>query len=33
MGQPADPHKAYRVDYGPEFATRGTVSMEPPEAA
>ncbi|MCH2470571.1 MAG: hypothetical protein MK486_11235 [Gemmatimonadetes bacterium] len=32
-GHPADPHKAYRVDYGPEFATRGTVSMEPPEAA
>jgi len=33
MGQPADPHKAYTVDYGPEFATRGIVSMEPPEAA
>jgi len=33
VGQPADPHKAYRVDYGPEFATKGIVSVEPPEAA
>ena len=24
-------HKAYRADYGPEFATRGIVSKEPPE--
>ncbi|HVX66903.1 MAG TPA: alpha/beta hydrolase domain-containing protein [Bryobacteraceae bacterium] len=23
-------HKAYRVDYGPEFATRGIVTIEPP---
>jgi hypothetical protein len=24
------PHKAYRMDYGPEFATKGIVSKEPP---
>ena len=30
---PGAPHKAYRVDYGPEFATKGIVSIEPPEAA
>ncbi len=30
---PAPPHKAYRVDYGPEFATKGIVSVEPPEVA
>ncbi len=30
---PATPHKAYRVDYGPEFATRGIVSVQPPEVA
>ncbi len=28
---PADPHKAYRVDYGPEFASKGIVTLEPPE--
>ena len=33
VGQPAVPHLAYRVDYGPEFATRGIVSVEPPEVA
>jgi hypothetical protein len=27
---PAVPHRAYRADYGPEFATRGVVSQEPP---
>lgn len=31
VGQPAAPHGAYRVNYGPEFATRGIVSIEPPE--
>ncbi|MEE2670016.1 MAG: alpha/beta hydrolase domain-containing protein [Gemmatimonadota bacterium] len=33
VGRPGAPHKAYRVDYGPEFATRGIVSFEPPEVA
>ena len=33
VGQPAVPHKAYRVDYGPEFYTRGIVTVEPPEVA
>ena len=33
VGQPAAPHKAYRVDYGPEFATKGIVAFEPPEVA
>jgi len=33
VGLPAAPHKAYRVDYGPEFATRGIVTIEPPEVA
>jgi hypothetical protein len=28
---PATPHKAYRVDYGPEFASRGIISKQPPE--
>ena len=31
VGQPAEPHKAYRVVYGPEFRTRGIVTVEPPE--
>ncbi len=31
VGQPATPHLAYRVNYGPEFATKGIVSLEPPE--
>jgi len=31
VGQPAEPHKAYRVVYGPEFRTRGIVAVEPPE--
>ena len=29
--QPATPHLAYRVVYGPEFRTRGIVTVEPPE--
>ena len=29
--QPAEPHLAYRVVYGPEFRSRGIVSVEPPE--
>lgn len=33
VGRPGEPHKAYRVDYGPEFATKGIVSFEPPEVA
>ena len=31
VGLPAAPHKAYRVTYGPEFATKGIVTVEPPE--
>jgi hypothetical protein len=27
---PKVPHKAYHADYGPEFATRGIVTQEPP---
>jgi len=27
----ANIHKAYRVDYGPEFATKGVISQEPPK--
>jgi Alpha/beta hydrolase domain len=27
----ANIHKAYRVDYGPEFATKGIISQEPPK--
>ena len=30
---PGAPHMAYRVDYGPEFATKGIVAYEPPEVA
>ena len=33
VGPPGAPHKAYRVDYGPEFATKGIVTFEPPEVA
>lgn len=28
---PTHPHKAYRVDYGPEFASRGIISKQPPD--
>ncbi len=31
VSQPATPHLAYRAVYGPEFRTRGIVSVEPPE--
>lgn len=31
VGQPAEPHLAYRVDYGPEFRSKGIVTIEPPE--
>ena len=31
VGLPAAPHKAYRVIYGPEFATKGIVTIAPPE--
>ena len=33
VGLPAAPHTAYRVLYGPEFATKGIVTIEPPEVA
>jgi Alpha/beta hydrolase domain len=28
---PTTPHKAYRVDYGPDFVGKGIVSLEPPK--
>jgi Alpha/beta hydrolase domain len=28
---PAIPHEAYHADYGPEFATKGVVTQEPPK--
>lgn len=31
VDQPADPHLAYRAVYGPEFRTRGIVTVQPPE--
>ena len=31
VGRPAEPHKAYRVVYGPKFRTHGIVTVEPPE--
>ena len=31
VSQPATPHLAYRVVYGPEFRTRGIVTVEPPQ--
>ena len=31
VGQPAEPHLAYRAVYGPEFRTRGIASVQPPE--
>ena len=31
VGQPADPHLAYRAVYGPEFRTKGIVAVQPPE--
>ncbi len=31
VGQPAEPHLAYRAVYGPEFRTRGVASVQPPE--
>ena len=32
VGQPTEAHKAYRADYGPDFATKGIVSVEPPKS-
>jgi hypothetical protein len=29
--RPANIHKAYRVDYGPDFITKGIISHEPPQ--
>ena len=31
VGFPGPPHKAYRAVYGPEFRTRGVITVEPPE--
>lgn len=31
VGEPANPHKAYRVVYGPDFRTKGIVTVEPPQ--
>ena len=31
VGKPAEPHKAYRVFYGLDFASKGIISIEPPE--
>jgi hypothetical protein len=31
VGQPAEPHKAYRVVYGPTFRSEGVTTVEPPE--
>jgi len=31
VSQPATPHLAYRAVYGPEFRSRGIVTVEPPE--
>ena len=31
VGLPSEPHKAYRVIYGPEYATKGIITIEPPE--
>jgi hypothetical protein len=30
--KPAEPHKAYRVFYGLDFASKGIISVDPPEA-
>jgi hypothetical protein len=31
VGRPAEPHKAYRVFYGLDFAKKGIISVDPPE--
>ena len=31
LGPPPAPHQAYRVDYGPEFLSKGIISQEPPQ--
>ena len=31
VGQPGEPHLAYRAVYGPEFRTRGIATVQPPE--
>jgi hypothetical protein len=31
VGKPAEPHKAYRVFYGLDFASKGIISVDPPE--
>ena len=30
--KPSEPHKAYRVFYGLDFASKGIISVDPPEA-
>ncbi len=32
VGKPTEVHKAYRVFYGLDFATKGIISVDPPEA-
>ena len=32
MEKPTEPHKAYRVFYGLDFASKGIISVDPPEA-
>jgi hypothetical protein len=32
VGKPTEAHKAYRVFYGLDFATKGIISVDPPEA-
>jgi hypothetical protein len=32
VGKPSEPHKAYRVFYGLDFASKGIISVDPPEA-
>jgi hypothetical protein len=32
VAKPAEPHKAYRVFYGLDFASKGIISVDPPEA-
>jgi len=31
VGKPSEPHKAYRVFYGLDFASKGIISVDPPE--
>jgi hypothetical protein len=31
IGEPPIPHKAYRLDYGPDFVAKGIIAQEPPK--